>query len=281
MRTFLTFAALLFGFGLYAQSYFPETGSWSRKYHSIAWGHGGEIIWDYSTYNTFSLQDDTVANGKTFRILADNNLPFGYILTENEKVYFGKKTDSLHLMFDFGLLPGDTFVFHAPAYSNGILHSKVIAVDSVLVKSEFRKRIQFSEFPGNGAPEWIAGIGDVSFGGIEPDYSYVSWMGNSTTLICFEQGGVNIFGTCTLGVDDISASVKVWPNPVTDYFCILIPESANKIPFTLSEISGRALMRGYFKSGNNSLDAGSLLSGVYLLAFQIEKQEFTYKIIKL
>ena len=159
-----------------SQGVFSDNGSWYRKYHSIAWGHGGEVLWDITTYNTYWINGDTLINGNTFYKLYDGNAFAVYITTDSLKVYCGEDPGNLRVLFDYGLEAGDSFEFYGPDYPYGTLNQTVNMVDSVMIGGVIRKRIHFQNFECYGSgPLLIEGIGDVHFGGIELNYSYVAW----------------------------------------------------------------------------------------------------------
>lgn len=211
---FLLFACI----SVQAQEVFPDNGSWYRKYHSIAWGHGGEVLWDITTYNTYWVNGDTLINGDLFYRLFDGNTMATFIKPDSLKVWCGEDPGNLRLLFDYGLMPGDRFQFYGINYPYGKenLNRVVTSVDSVLIGGVFRKRIHFSPFVSYGiGPLFIEGIGDVNFGGIELDYSYVAWWANTTTLLCFSSNGTNLYGNCVTGVKYITAETRIFPNPTT------------------------------------------------------------------
>jgi hypothetical protein len=205
-------------FSVQAQEVFPDNGSWYRKYHSIAWGHGGEVLWDITTYNTYWVNGDTLINGDLFYRLFDGNTMATFIKPDSLKVWCGEDPGNLRLLFDYGLMPGDRFQFYGINYPYGEenLNRVVTSVDSVLMGGIFRKRIHFSPFDSYGiGPLFIEGIGDVNFGGIELDYSYVAWWANTTTLLCFSSNGTNLYGNCFTGVKYITTETRIFPNPTT------------------------------------------------------------------
>ena len=262
------------------QSVFPDHGLWEQKYHSIAWGHGGEIIWEYTTYSNFSIIGDTVSQNDTLLKLFKNQQFNGYIHVQNQKVFYGTHPDSLRILFNFGLNPGDTFTFNAPSYSYGILQSTVSSIDSVLIKGEYRKRINFNNFPGYGAAQWIEGIGDVNFGGIELDYSYASWQGNTNTLLCFSQDGISLYGTCTIGIPETAASFNIWPNPTTGPVSIVQNLSGRPQKILVFDETGRLILEETVKSLAAEIDLTGFNNGIYLIVIQNNKRITYQKIVK-
>jgi hypothetical protein len=282
MKKILLISLLLFSISLCAQTIFPDNGRWYQKYHSIAWGHGGEVLWDITTYSNFKVQGDSVMNGSDYLKLYENNVFSGYILVDSLKVYFGNHPDSLYLLFDYGLSLGDTFHFHGPNYTGGNdnLTLSVISTDTVLIYGVYRKRILFSEFPGYGAgPSWIQGIGDVNFGGIETDYSYVSWANNTNTLLCFSQDGENIFGSCAVGLTEPEKVGQIGPNPSHGIFTMRINDQ--EVPYNIQVYSSTGQLVESRTPGNliESFDLTSEGKGLYFLRTIGKNGSKTFKVI--
>lgn len=247
-----------------SQGVFPDNGSWYRKYHSIAWGHGGEVLWDITTYNTYRINGDTLINGNTFYKLYDGNAFAVYITTDSLKVYCGEDPGNLRVLFDYGLEAGDSFEFYGPDYPYGTLNQTVNMVDSVMIGGVMRKRIHFQNFSGYGSgPLLIEGIGDVHFGGIELNYSYVAWYANTTTLLCFNSNGTNIYGECTTGISYSNPAPRVYPNPSAGH--IGIDLSGFSLPVTITMLTTDGRLTGTWKSADDRFQIFSRNKGIYLL----------------
>jgi hypothetical protein len=264
-----------------AQVVFPDNGVWERSYHSIAWGHGGEVLWNYTIYSTYFVNGDTTVGDSSYLKIYNGLQPAGYVKVNENKIFFGPATDLLHPMFDFGLNQGDTFTFYAPSYPYGILQSTVQSVDSVLIKGVLRKRIQFNDFTGYGAgPLWIEGIGDVNFGGIEPDYSYVSWYANTTTLNCFSQNGENIYGACTNGIAEKVLPAVLYPNPTSGLSTLDLTMLGKPVTVRLLDPGGRELLRGEYQDDKLSLDFSPMARGIYFIVLQNQQQLIVQKVVR-
>ena len=109
---FLLFAC----FSVQAQEVFPDNGSWYRKYHSIAWGHGGEVLWDITTYNTYWVNGDTLINGDLFYRLFDGNTMATFIKPDSLKDWSGDDPGNIRFLFDYCLMPGQRFQFYGINY---------------------------------------------------------------------------------------------------------------------------------------------------------------------
>jgi len=281
MKSALTILLLVFNFGARSQDIFPDNGTWDQKYHSIAWAHGGEVMWDFTIYRRYTIEGDSMAGTQRLLKLFENQIFKGYIFVDSLKVRFGTTADSMYVLFDFGLNAGDSFTFHAPDYTGGVLQSQVSSVDSIFIAGEYRKRIQFSDFPDySSGPEWIEGIGDIKFGGIELDYSYVSWWGNTNTFICLTQNGANIYGSCDLRIQENEVVEKVWPNPAQGFITIQIKYSVKPTVAEIYDIAGRKVYSGKFETNQATIDLSNLDPGMYFISLCENGKKSFGKIIK-
>jgi hypothetical protein len=104
------------------------------------------------------------------------------------------------------------------------------------------------------------------------------------TLIPGMSGGTftssdrRIFGVNTaLSVDDVElAAIKVYPNPTKGSIYVNLPADAQ---MTLTDLSGKVVMRGTLISGENQLTLQHLSKGMYLMQLDGEKFNKTEKII--
>jgi hypothetical protein len=282
MKTPVLISLLLIGLAMNAQTIFPEDGSWYQKYHSIAWGHGGEVLWDITEYSNYTVNGELIVNDQRYLKLYNYNVFESYIFVDSQKVYFGDNIDSLRLLYDYGLNVGDSFQFYGPLYpyGNSQLNLQVISTDSVMIGDEMRKRIVFSHFSGYGAgPVWIQGIGDVNFGGVELDYSYVAWYANTTTLLCFSEGGVNIYGNCVTGVPDIEREPLVFPNPADRQVTINLQHFAKPVHIQLFSADGRLVLHQETGEPSLQIDLPQECKGLYFLVVTDKYRCETDKII--
>ncbi|MFH1120069.1 MAG: T9SS type A sorting domain-containing protein [Bacteroidota bacterium] len=282
MKTPVLISLLLISLALKSQTIFPDNGLWYQKYHSIAWGHGGEVLWDITEYSNYAVNGDLIVNDKRYLKLYNYNVFEGYIYVDSLKVYFGVNIDSLRLLYDYGLNVGDTFQFYGPDYPYGYsqLNLQVISTDSLMIGDENRKRITFSNFSGYGAgPVWIQGIGDVNFGGIELDYSYVAWYANSTTLLCFSEGGVNIYGNCVTSVPFIGMVPLVSPNPADGLVILNLQQFAKPVCIQLLSADGRMVIQQETGESSLKIDLPEEGKGMYFLVVTDKYKRETAKII--
>lgn len=259
------------------QNIIYDNGVWNQKFHSILWGHGG-ISSESTSYSTYQTLGDTIIGDSIFLKMFKNQAFNGLLFSDESKVYYGNNPNSLYLMFDFSLMPGDTFAFMAPNYP-GILKSWVTSVDSIEIKGITRKRIQFKNFSGYGlGPQWIEGIGDVNFGGIETNYSYVVYDNNTTTLLCYMQNNNKIYGTCTLGTFETTRNNAIYPNPTHNYLRIELCEFEKPVKVKLLNLNGKKLLEVYCNDNESTLDLTSFHAGMYILQLW-DTQKFVSKII--
>lgn len=280
MKTLLFQLFLLCQMSIIAQTIVPDNCIWSQKFHSVIWGHGG-IISETTYYNTYQTLGDTIIGDSSYLKMYKNQLLNGLVLSREQKVFYGPHPDSLYLMFDYGLMVGDTFTFNAPNYPTP-LKSFVTKIDTLSIKGINRKRIQFNNFNGYGmGPQWIEGIGDVNFGGIETDYSYVVYNNNTTVLVCFSQDNNKIYGLCTLGIQNKTKQLLFYPNPTQDYIKIDLSRIQKPAIIRLMSTNGISLIEYTAIEAEYTLDLTRLNAGIYILQLSDGKDFICNKIVKL
>lgn len=94
----------------------------------------------------------------------------------------------------------------------------------------------------------------------------------------FTSSDRRIFGVNTvLSVDDVDlASIKVYPNPTKGSIYVNLPADAQ---MTLTDLSGKVVMRGTLISGESQLTLQHLSKGMYLMQLEGENFSKTEKII--
>lgn len=84
----------------------------------------------------------------------------------------------------------------------------------------------------------------------------------------------------TLGiVNTISNSIKLYPNPATTG--VFNTEVLNgEYSYTITDITGKAIMEGFFIIGANITDISHIADGIYFITINNNQNSITYKIIK-
>lgn len=92
------------------------------------------------------------------------------------------------------------------------------------------------------------------------------------------------YGDAVMGTEDIEeASVLVYPNPVSDFINIVVPESIIPDEITLADMNGKIML--YMNKFSNqrgviSFDMQGLSTGIYLMTIQSQKETIVFKVIK-
>lgn len=263
----------------FGQVHIEDNCQWNKKFTSVIWYHGGQMS-ETNINTTYKTLGDTLINNVSFLKLFTNQKPDGYFFIDANKTYFGKHPDSLYLMYNFDLTTGDTFAFRAPSYPGPLL-STVKSVDTISINGLLRKKIQFNKFPNYGlGPLWIEGIGDVQFGGLEFDYSYVIYDMNYSSLKCFLQNNQNLYGDCTLGIQNDKCTTDVYPNPTRDLVRVSLKEFEKPAQIKLLNSKGKVLQEFNCLENDCMLDLTNYSKGIFIIQIWNTKKMLSKKIIK-
>ena len=78
-------------------------------------------------------------------------------------------------------------------------------------------------------------------------------------------------------IDKVESSIKLWPNPVSDYLNLNAGEA--EIEFIeIMDVSGRKIMRQ--ENGNDRINVSQLQSGLHFLVIKIEEKVIVKRFIK-
>ena len=222
--------AMEWGHGQIGQKAFCDTTLWhSHSMFIMVTGSGGNYE-EVHMHSYKMVLRDTIINDTLYQGLYTCNQDFslssavfsGYFASFDAQVYFGNSLTDMNIIYDYNLLPGDSFSFKSfnnPQDPNSYTIN-VNSSDSVLFNGIYRRRIQFDNFPGyNVAPVWVEGVGDFNYGLIF-DYGnivFCSWVGSgNSSLECFNENNLPVIGNCqiTSVVTDLHTSkFKLAPNP--------------------------------------------------------------------
>ncbi len=157
-------------FSIKSQTYYPFISD--NKIWSIVNGNGW---YGYATDFT-KLDGDTVIDGKDYKFIYHCYEPsmmnwdkdeYSFIREDidNKRVYTYNDSSEV-LLYDFSLMPGDSFYTGTPDYETGgdSLYAFVKTVDSVLIHGVYRKRIIFDTLFNDGVfnEVWIEGLGSLT-----------------------------------------------------------------------------------------------------------------------
>lgn len=113
--------------------------------------------------------------------------------------------------------------------------------------------------------------GDITCG--ESELEHFSWVSSITDTTAY----VNI-----RDVEDISHSIKLYPNPASDFITLEIPHQYDKQNFQAEIINSEGkIVKTLLLSGRNPyISLGNLSSGLYLLRLENQKMKASKRLIK-
>ena len=286
MKPLILLCFLIFVGKLTAQTYvsFPTTAIWYQveefQTHPL----------DYYAVNTFfTLNGDTIIANINYRKLTQTlrgQTDYVGAIRENQQktVFFYAKTDSTErLLYKFGLSVGDSLNIRRNAAQNPI---KVLAIDSVLIGNNFRKRYLMNT-PTLGVKDyWIEGIGSTK--GLFYTQSGQEFE-NQATLLCFynnnllEYKNSRAASNCTVANEELRFSnVHVYPNPVNNRlkFDVANTETAlSKI--VIFDMFGRILIQKQVENSSLSFEINieNLSNGVYFYTLSHQNRQQTGKFV--
>jgi hypothetical protein len=179
------------------------------------------------------------------------------------------------LLYDFNLQLGDSL-----SGLNGGQYTYVMTVDSVIVGTEYRRRL------GIGCPHFfnypyvflIEGIGST-FGFVEPINIPIEGV---LKLYCFTQNGISLYqsadphSTCDfLAVKEIESNkpVGVSPNPFTTSTQITLDKTYHNISLSVYDIQGKLMLQKQHKDCNQiQLNRNGLGNGMYFLKLTLDER---------
>jgi hypothetical protein len=262
-----------------------------------------------SCNETYAVIGDTVAFGKTYKIVAANpwcnwNAYKKVLLREDtlgKKVFY--VSDPIHnsteeILYDFGLMPGDTL------YSiNGI-----IVLDSIThTLYDFGMHPEVNIFPLNVfyahcVPQiyfvphviWIEGIGSLK-GLFEPGEAWGQGVYGGSLLCHYNGNGFRDFHfidnweptPCNgpyMGIPEFEKKelISIFPNPSKDKILIKIEKEHFVVNTEMKLLScyGQTIIHQQLYQGETEINISNLSSGVYFINVRNDKIERTLKILK-
>ena len=194
------------------------------------------------------------------------------------------------LLLDYSLSVGDTLknVFTANfGYGNGEIDS---ITNLILANGDTCNVLHFDyQFIPVGSLEanfMIEGIGAP--GGIYNPFYYLGLSGvqNETTIVCYSENGIDLFGSCSYpnyytSVQDInnSTNINIHPNPTSRQLTITIKETVNNASVSIRNNLGQLILSERFDGKEVQLNL-DVPKGIYFLQLAINGEIITKKIIK-
>jgi hypothetical protein len=259
----------------YQQSWFPGE-FWNNLYRDFI--DGDTVINSFQYYKVYHSGysfDGIVPVGE---VNSYDHVLHGFLREENGRWYtYYENTDAL--LFDFTLDVNDT-VYSAYTFLMGdpII---VIAIDSILVDGDYKRRLQIN---AQGAEYIIEGIGATS--GLFENMFFFEWY---SQLVCYAKNGVSVWGESTEECD-LAVSINenqgnagpcsVFPNPAKDFTMLTIPDGFGEVAFTIIDLFGGIVYKSSFESpSTNKIKLTSCHSGIYLAIIESKGLRQAVKLI--
>lgn len=231
-----------------------------------------------STYNSLDYKkyyftnDSIVTTGSYFALLREDTI--------QKKVFAIAEGDAQeHLLYDFSLSISDTISVYPISFSYGFgpILIQVDLIDSILIGSDYHKRLKISGVtPGTGLDEyWIEGIGST----LGPFNSGITAFFITDvyfpTLLCFEKDSFILYNNpfyteCYLdypvGIKENSSDIglSIFPNPSINSLFI---KSDNVIKsYKIKSQLGQIMNQEMTNSDLLSIDISNYANGVYLVS---------------
>lgn len=253
----------------------------------------------YATYTTFESIADTVISGQGCKKITEihRNSPTTadtfqhFMYSDSNTVYFLKDT-TWCLLYDFNVIPGDTFRVDCFQRSDGQpIVVTILSVDTVTISGHQRKRFDYLatdlvvEFTGTV----IEGIGHM----IDMFPTYENQLFGP--LRCYQDSVVGLYkseyyygSTWNQDCDQILTSVdefsdnslvKVYPNPFSTQLTFSL---ADNVPITVSlyNFLGQQVLQQTF-TNSATINTEQLADGIYLYELRNDKGALkTGKVVK-
>jgi len=283
---------------------FPDSGAvWGMNTGCLGtqcgdWGY----IQNYMAGDTMITGNNYKKIQETYLAMSNNGCcspPFfpgqGFLREDTvaRKVYWRKmQWDVDSLLYDFTLDVGDTLRGYLAGCSPTT--RAVVSVDSILVGSSYRKRINFDTTSACIHYYMIEGVG--SSAGLTACYSH-TFMEEGVSLKCYTVGGDLLYlapcgppdlmpcGVLPNTVTDVAPTrrkgVRVSPNPASDQLEVELDEDELPAMIAIFDLSGKELMQKVVTVEQMMIDVSWLAAGTYFIRSKSRVATFSFaKIIK-
>ena len=309
-KSFLISALFLVSLVAKTQQYYPFPVSNARWIESVGWF---EIGWDQTCY----LKNDTTIDNKTYNkvyhiydhsqhdtlngtylgCIREDSLKRVYFLpsTENPIDCIVPSTNEL-LLYDFNVKIGDTITYFIDTleYYDTLryLYNVITGIDSIEIKNEIRKRIEFSSYETLGSliktGYWIEGIGST-LGLLSPiQYSDCGPGAFTSELICYFEDESLLFSSwdsvycSTVQIDKIFSKdnlLKIYPNPTNGLISIELNKKKQST-IRVFNIVGTEIIRKELNQESIIIDISFLQNGLYIFNVHVDNENYNFKIVK-
>ena len=296
MKKYLLLILLFVGINhTFAQRMIETGNNWNMvnysflSFNNFKYNIGSDTIYNGIAYKQLIINDSIPANG--------TGGPRFVRETEDGKVF---STDNLlpwsgvpeMIIYDFGLMPLDTFTVGAPHEPSFGGVWVVSTVDTIILSDGISRRRLFLEDVNSPSSTtiWVEGIGDIVDGPFHAERHY--WTDFGQQLLCANQEGNLIYQnpsyeSCFLNPTSVqeldpTSPIKIYPNPVQDLFNIEF--STTDYSFTEIHIFNTLGTSVYHQTNTSEvkeIDSSQWTPGMYdIILKEKSGKSFSKKIIK-
>lgn len=283
MKKILLLILVLSSFSSKAQTWvyheFPDSAAvWNFHFMASCIGSG-------SSNETYSIMisGDTSISGQTYQklfipyidssttgVCYGNGWYYRGAVREDvaaKKVYHVMTASTTpQLLYDFNMQVGDTVQGYMETFLSP--HDTIVAIDSVLVGTTYRKRWELSTYYN---VYFIEGIGST-YGLLQRSPGYMTDNADYT-LTCFSQEGATLYPNPTSACEVITSvnsipketeTINIYPNPSNGSFTIDLNKTKNIREIGLSDMLGKKVLDQKINT-ETSVQINSISNGTYIL----------------
>ncbi|MDC7994211.1 serine hydrolase [Altibacter sp. HG106] len=135
----------------------------------------------------------------------------------------------------------------------------------------------FVVYEGTGESVTITGLDPTKLYALRV-YEYTKNSNNGNNALYLLGNAPEREATLSINDETLSAAITLYPTITSEVVNVevMIPTEMN---YTLFDINGRALLKNTLKYGQNTINVGSLQSGLYLVTFSTEEKRITRRIV--
>jgi len=203
---------------------------------------GGTIIDSYVYKKIWRCDEESQINWGFYGFIRED---------ENQRAYLKPPDYFEGLVYDFSVSVGDTIEARNVYLNNDTLHFVVTQVDSVLLLTDYRKRIKLFEYINQKEEVWIEGLGSYfgilnscndSYGGVCGGYEALCYE-ETETLIYQHPEYSTCYYAATVGTDEINLeNFLVYPNPAEDFVSLDFSNTEKK-EIELIDLAGEKILK--------------------------------------
>ena len=296
MKRLLIITSLFFSLSINAQTYIPfptDSAVWTVEFVNQQGPFGTEYRWPFG----YTINGDSLLNGLLYSKIyysdsAGTIDPLGLVaLTreQNKMVYCvylgdGNQLPNEVVLYDYNLMPGDTFSFPSFGYQT------IFIVDSVGAFQTFtgnRNAIYLSIVSNPASayysnPVWVEGIGDIVNGVIYHEVPWVDWwceglcFTHQATLVWSRTNSYCWLATGISEVGEAGNEIKCHPNPSYDEMTITLNKGFDKKTIEVFDTMGRKVFESMIYGNSFVLNKYQIGYGIFHLRVTTNSDDIHY-----